>query len=72
MKLVTSCCAAVRSYVAGQYLPNQQRMYIGILLTSSASLALAGGLPFFVDCHKPFLPFTCPLAVIAYEVEVCV
>lgn len=45
---------------------------IYILLTSSASLALAGGFPFFVDCHKPFLPFICPLAVIAYEVDVCI
>lgn len=52
-------------------LPNQQR-YIYILLTSSASLALAGGFPFFVDCRKPFLPLMCPLAVIAYEVEVCI
>lgn len=72
MKLVTSCCTAVRSYEVCQYLPNQQRLHI--LLTSSASLALAlaGGFPFFVDCHEPFLPFICPLAVIAYEVEVCI
>lgn len=71
MKLVTSCCTAVRSYEVCQYLPSQQRD-IYILLTSSASLALAGGFPFFVDCHEPFLPFICPLAVIAYEVDVCV
>lgn len=52
--------------------PQSAALYIYILLTSSASLALTGGLPFFVDCHKPFLLFICPLAVIAYEVEVCI
>lgn len=52
--------------------PQSAALYIYILLTSSASLALAGGFPFFVDCHEPFLPFRCPLAVIAYEVEVCI